>query len=245
MPSPSSVSAALTASSSVMPQATIATSSPSTVTRLPPIRTSSSAGVRTGVLPRRVRRNEMPFCSAIAPISLLAWLASDGCSTVEEWIARIDAMSSSAICDGPSSPIDTPACEPTSSQVGAADRGHPDEVVRPREERRERRRERLPAVADLDPDRRGDQLLLRDEHLEVAVLVRVAEVLRVRRVRHLAVERDDRAVDRCRARPAPRRTPCAWRPPRRAPRSAARRPRSRTCSARRPRAWRPRPLRSR
>ena len=56
----------------------------------------------------------MPFWSAIAAISLLAWLASDGCSTVEEWIARIEAMSSSAICDGPSSPIDTPACEPTS-----------------------------------------------------------------------------------------------------------------------------------
>ena len=56
----------------------------------------------------------MPFWSAIAAISLLAWLASDGCRTVEEWIARIDAMSSSAICDGPSSPIDTPACEPES-----------------------------------------------------------------------------------------------------------------------------------
>ena len=28
--------------------------------------------------------------------------------------ARSEAMSSSAICDGPSSPIDTPACEPTS-----------------------------------------------------------------------------------------------------------------------------------
>ena len=141
----------------------------------------------------------MPFCSAIAAISLLAWLASDGCSTVEEWIARIDAMSSSAICDGPSSPIDTPACEPDEAQVRAADRRHPDEVVRPREERRERRRERLPAAADLDADRGGDELLLRDEHLEVAVLVRVAEVLRVRRVRHLAVERHDRAVDRCRA----------------------------------------------
>ena len=28
--------------------------------------------------------------------------------------ARIIARSSSAICDGPSSPIDTPACEPAS-----------------------------------------------------------------------------------------------------------------------------------
>ena len=30
-------------------------------------------------------------------------------------MARSEAMSSSAICDGPSSPIDTPACEPLST----------------------------------------------------------------------------------------------------------------------------------
>ena len=95
-----------------MPQATIATSSPSRTTRLPPIRTSSSGGVRTSVLPRSVRMNEMPSRSAIAATSFAVWLASDGCSTVEPWIARNDAMSSSAICDGPSSPIETPACEP-------------------------------------------------------------------------------------------------------------------------------------
>ena len=32
-------------------------------------------------------------------------------------IARSEAMSSSAICDGPSSPIETPACEPQSAIV--------------------------------------------------------------------------------------------------------------------------------
>ena len=56
----------------------------------------------------------MPSRSAIAATSFAVWFASDGCSTVEPWIARNDAMSSSAICDGPSSPIETPACEPES-----------------------------------------------------------------------------------------------------------------------------------
>ena len=62
MPSLSSACAARSASSSVIPQAMIATSSASAprATRLPPIRTGSSAGVRTGVLPRSVRRNEIP-----------------------------------------------------------------------------------------------------------------------------------------------------------------------------------------
>ena len=45
-------------------------------------------------------------------MSLAVWLASLGCRTVEPWIARREAMSSSAIWDGPSSPIETPACEP-------------------------------------------------------------------------------------------------------------------------------------
>ncbi len=69
---------------------------------------------RTVVFPRSVRMNEMPSRSAIAATSFAVWLASDGCRTVEPWIARNDAMSSSAICEGPSSPIDTPACEPDS-----------------------------------------------------------------------------------------------------------------------------------
>ena len=56
----------------------------------------------------------MPGRSAISATRREAWLASDGCSTVLPCTARIAAMSSSAICDGPSSPIDTPACEPDS-----------------------------------------------------------------------------------------------------------------------------------
>src|SRR5829696_9764388 len=188
MPSPASFSAAATAWSTVIPHATIATSSPSRTMREPPIPTSSPGGVRTSVLPRSVRMNEIPSRSAIAATSLAVWLASEGCKTVEPWTARNAARSSSAICDGPSSPIDTPACEPDSLML-ARDRGHADEVVRARQERRERRREREPA-ADLHADSGGDHLLLGDEHLEVAVLVRLAEHLRVSRVRDLAVERD-------------------------------------------------------
>src|SRR3954453_13893095 len=150
----------------------------------------------------------MPLRSAIASISFAVWLASDGCSTTESWIARSDAKSSSAICDGPSSPIETPACEPDrrrvprggapgwgarKAQARPGDRRHAHEVVRAAEERRERRRERHP-VADLEPDRGGDHLLLGDVLLEVALRMRLAEHLRVRRVRDLAVERADVAA---------------------------------------------------
>ena len=59
----------------------------------------------------------MPLRSAIASISFAVWLASEGCRTQLPWIARKDAKSSSAICDGPSSPIETPACEPESRRL--------------------------------------------------------------------------------------------------------------------------------
>ena len=173
----------------------IATSSPSWAIREPPIARLARGAVRTGVLPRSVRMNEMPVAvgelgDELAP----SGCASLGCRTVEPWIARSEAMSSSAICDGPSSPIETPACEPLKHQLGARDRAHADEVVRAREEGGERGHERRPA-AHLHPDRGRDELLLGDEHLEVAVRVRLAEVLGVRRVRDLAVERDDVAAD--------------------------------------------------
>ena len=42
------------------------------------------------------------------------WFASHGTTTVDPKTARIMATSSSAICDGPSSPILTPACDPQS-----------------------------------------------------------------------------------------------------------------------------------
>mgnify|MGYP006341629189 CR=1 FL=1 len=50
----------------------------------------------------------------MAATSATVELPSHGYRTVEPWTARIIAMSSSAIWDGPSSPIDTPACEPES-----------------------------------------------------------------------------------------------------------------------------------
>ena len=77
------------------------------------------------------------------------------------WTARSVARSSSAIWDGPSSPIETPACEPRQAGSAPADRRHADEVVGAGEERRERRRERRPA-AHLHADGGGDHLLLGD-----------------------------------------------------------------------------------
>jgi hypothetical protein len=79
------------------------------------------------------------------------------------------------------------------ADVRLRDRRHADEVVGRGEERSERRRERLP-LAHLQPDRRGDQLLLGDVHLEVTLGKRLRELIRVGRVRDLAVERDDAAV---------------------------------------------------
>ena len=55
----------------------------------------------------------MPFSSAAAATRRSADTASQGYSTVECGTARIIARSSSPICEGPSSPIDTPQCEPT------------------------------------------------------------------------------------------------------------------------------------
>ena len=54
----------------------------------------------------------MPSRSAICATSFAAETASLGYSTVDVCTARSEAMSSSAICDGPSAPISQPACEP-------------------------------------------------------------------------------------------------------------------------------------
>ena len=59
----------------------------------------------------------MPSRSAIAATSFAVWLPSQGWSTVELWMARIIAMSSRAIWDGPSSPIEMPACDPERQSV--------------------------------------------------------------------------------------------------------------------------------
>ena len=72
----------------------------------------------------------------------------------------------------------------------AAHRRHAHEVVRTRQECGEGRGERPPADR-LQAHGGRDHLLLRDVHLEVAVGERLRELVRERRVRHLAVESDD------------------------------------------------------
>ena len=81
---------------------------------LPPTGNSSSGPYKEGVASRVVRMYEMPDRSHMAVTSFTVAFPSAGYSTVEEWSARIVARSSRAICDGPSSPIETPACEPQS-----------------------------------------------------------------------------------------------------------------------------------
>jgi hypothetical protein len=76
------------------------------------------------------------------------------------------------------------------ADVGLGDGGHPDEVIGPGEERGEGRGER-PVAAHADADRRGDQLLLRDVHLEEAPGMRLGEQVGESRVADLAVHRDD------------------------------------------------------
>ena len=80
----------------------------------PPIGNSSVGSYSLGVFSRVVRIYTIPLRSVIASTSLAVAFPSAGYSTVEPCTARIIARSSSAIWEGPSSPIDTPACDPTS-----------------------------------------------------------------------------------------------------------------------------------
>ena len=73
-----------------------------------------SAGTRC-----RAGRTSRPRARTVA-------FPSAGYSTVEPWSARNIARSSSAICDGPSSPIETPACEPQSRRSARPIDPHPD-----------------------------------------------------------------------------------------------------------------------
>jgi len=75
-------------------------------------------------------------------------------------------------------------------QVGAADRGHPQEVVGAGQERGEGARVRLPA-AHPDADGGRDELLLGDVALDVPLRVLLGEQLRLGGVADLAVEHDD------------------------------------------------------
>ena len=68
----------------------------------------------TGVFGRDVRMYTGPGADAATAMSRVALTPSHGYSTVQFGTPRAIARSSSAICDGPSSPIDTPACDPAS-----------------------------------------------------------------------------------------------------------------------------------
>ena len=61
----------------------------------------------------------MPLCCAIDATRRSVLIASHGYSTAQSGTARIIERSSSAICDGPSSPIEMPACEPVSFTLTA------------------------------------------------------------------------------------------------------------------------------
>ena len=132
---------------------------------------------------------EIPARSHICSTSLTVALPSAGYSTVEPCSARIVARSSSAICDGPSSPIETPACEPQSRRSARRDRAHPHEVGRAGEERPERGAERDLAER-LHPHLRPDHALLGDVHLEEALRRDRQDVVGIGGVPDLAVEHD-------------------------------------------------------
>ena len=127
----------------------------------------------------------MPSWSGACAISFAVWLASDGYRTVLPWTAHHRQVLERHLGRPVLADRDA-SMRAAQVHVRAADRRHPDEVVGAREEGRERRRERLP-LPHLGAHGGCDQLLLRDVHLEVALRERVGELLRVRRVAHLAV----------------------------------------------------------
>ena len=106
----------MTASPTVMPHATTVTWS----VRGPHDTAATDAhvlvrrGAHLGLAAQRAQVGNPLRVSAISATSRAVWLASEGCSTALPCTARSAAKSSSAICDGPSSPIDTPACDPDS-----------------------------------------------------------------------------------------------------------------------------------
>ena len=106
---------ALSASCNVIPAPTTVSWSFSDcrTTLLPPTANFSSGLQSVGNFSRVVRMYTIPPCSAISATSCAVWLGSLGYNTVLPKIDRIIDRSSSAICEGPSSPIETPACEPT------------------------------------------------------------------------------------------------------------------------------------
>ena len=145
------------------------------------------AGRSRGRRPGWCAGTRRPAVSAICRTSWAVEVASAGYRTTEPCTARSAARSSSAICEGPSAPISTPAWEPTRRMFSLGDPGHADEVVGAGEERGEGGGERHVA-ADGEPAGRGHHLLLGDEHLEVALGAGLLELLGVGGVADLGVE---------------------------------------------------------
>ena len=135
----------------------------------------------------------MPLWAAIWSTSFSAHTASLAYSTVLPTIARIMAMSSKPICDGPSSPMLTPTCEPTSLTFAI-------EIpatriwskARVRKQAKVEANGTLPACAET----RGhaDHALLRDEAFREALRELLVELLGEGGVLGVAIHRHDALV---------------------------------------------------
>ena len=165
----------------------------------------------------------MPSRSAICRDELRGLVAVAGVEHGRAVDGAHRAMSSSAICDGPSSPIETPACEPERQSVArliAAIRmkSYAREWKAANEDANTRQPPRL------EPDGGRGHLLLGDVHLEVPVRMRVRKISA--KVEFETSPSTATTSPRAGSRPppGPRRTPCAS-PPRRRARTAAARAR--------------------
>ena len=115
--------------------------------------------------------------------------------------ADISARSSSAICDGPSSPIDTPACDPAIFTLRSLIASMRTKSPARRQKRREGRRKRNRTACG-QAHRGADHALLRDETLIKPIRVRGFESFAERRVLDVGVERDNARVGVSRVWPA-------------------------------------------
>ena len=135
----------------------------------------------------------MPSSDAIRSRSATALGPSAGYSTVEPASARNSARSSTAICDGPSSPIETPACVPHRRRSALLIA-----PIRIWSAARARNAPNVAANAFLpiawSPVWTADHALLGDVHLDEPVGRDRGGVLRIGGVADLTVERDDLGV---------------------------------------------------
>ena len=135
----------------------------------------------------------MPLASAICSTSFSVLTASLGYSTVLPAIARIIARSSSPICDGPSSPMLTPTCEPASLRFACempATRIWSKARVKKRGERGRKRH----LAARAETGGHADHVLLGDETFGETVREFLEEFFRVGGILRVAVHRHDALV---------------------------------------------------